>query len=193
MVDSVKKPNAQGGTDAEKLGELKDIELPVSPAFDWLELWIDLGLIVMVVVLLSLLFMLAKRSNKIDQYVLTGPFVLRWQLWQLKRHANLQDHDLVGSIHSRSLYDWSTRLTRIMQAVQVRSPAAEELALVEQAQQLKKRCEYMAFANEPVSRETYFETIEHAQVLLHKVLSMKFMVTCTVKGLFKSLFMRGRI
>jgi len=171
--------------------ELKDIELPMSPGFDWSPIAQFSSVLLLLLLLLAGLVVLMRFYRVFNQSLLMAPFTLRWRLWQLKKAFRLVNGVLMTTEHSRGLYDWSEQLYRTISKIHQAHHVDQHEELLHEAHNLKVVCEYMTFSNEPVSRETYCEAIRNAQVLLNKALSVKFVCRCLYDGLFAQTFNKG--
>ncbi len=169
----------------EQLGELKDIELPMQPGMDWFAFLQDMGLLFWLVLLLLVLFLLVRYSRWFDRSLLLAPIHLRWQLYKIKKQFNQQKTQNLDVQLSRQLYDWSLLLQSVFNRAKQHHPDDEQVEFEQEVDKIKSQAEYMAFSNTPVSRETFLELVQHASVVLNKMLSFKFICKCLFKGFTK--------
>ena len=166
--------------------ELMDIELPIEPGFDWLAFW-DAGSMVFIAILvLAGLVYLLRYSQMAKHGLLSAPFILRWQLLQLKRILNNESHANLAFVPQETLgefYLWNQNLNQLL------AKTCGELAedVMQEFLELNELSEYMAFSDMAVSRETYYQALQEAQILANKTLSFQIVFRC----LFNSFFARG--
>lgn len=151
---------------------LLDIELPVSPQFDWLGVVSGVSIVLLVLVALAALIYVLRYSKQASSMTVIAPLALRWQLWKLKRHLPAESAGHLRPTYAQTFavfYEWCQNF----KMVSCKIHSAQNMALLEKIDQLTKQSEYMAFSNHTVSRETYCKTLNEAQILLTKSLNAK--------------------
>lgn len=166
--------------------ELIDIELPLEPGFDWLAFWYTGSMVFIVILILAGLVYLLRYSQMAKHGLVSAPFVLRWQLLQLKRILNHESHAKLVFVPQETLgefYLWNQNLNKLL------AKTCGELAedVMQEFLELNELSEYMAFSDMAVSRETYYQALQEAQILANKTLSFQVVFRC----LFNSFFARG--
>ncbi|MDA3807864.1 MAG: hypothetical protein PF440_08130 [Thiomicrorhabdus sp.] len=142
--------------------DLMDIEAPLEPGFDWIQL-VDSALwVILLLVLLVALLTLGQRFYQ--------PSALSWQLRRLaSKVENTEGRDDVIELDQAwLLYDWCLRLQKLQQKS---SPAVEGLtertALANsELDSLLVKVNQLSFSKQPVSRETYISLLHEAELAL---------------------------
>ncbi|HHT00902.1 MAG TPA: hypothetical protein ENK73_08630 [Thiomicrospira sp.] len=159
--------------------ELLDIELPLEPGIDWAS-FLQTGLeIAFVLIILAGLVYFLRFSKLAKNGLLTTPFILRWQLFKLKRKLQDESHINLKTLPQERLnafYFWNQSF---QQFVTQRRTVIKEEQLKEMAE-LKELSEMMAFSGQIVSRETYFEALKEAQLLLNETVNSQLIIGCLV-------------
>jgi DNA-binding response OmpR family regulator len=159
--------------------ELLDIELPLEPGIDWAS-FLQTGLeIAFVLIILAGLVYFLRFSKLAKNGLLTTPFILRWQLFKLKRKLQDESHINLKTLPQERLnafYFWNQSF---QQFVTQRRTFIKEEQLKEMAE-LKELSEMMAFSGQIVSRETYFEALKEAQLLLNETVNSQLIIGCLV-------------
>jgi DNA-binding response OmpR family regulator len=159
--------------------ELLDIELPFEPGIDWAS-FLQTGLeIAFVLIILAGLVYFLRFSKLAKNGLLTTPFILRWQLFKLKRKLQDESHINLKTLPQERLnafYFWNQSF---QQFVTQRRTFIKEEQLKEMAE-LKELSEMMAFSGQIVSRETYFEALKEAQLLLNETVNSQLIIGCLV-------------
>lgn len=190
MVESVMEPSKV--VPEEKLSselfnaELMDIELPLEPGFDWLVFWQTGSIVFIAILILAGLVYLLRYSQLAKNGLVSAPLILRWQLWQLKRILNNESHAKLTFIPQETLgefYLWNQNLNKLL----VKTCGELEEGEIQEFQELNELSEYMAFSDMAVSRETYYQALQEAQMLASKTLSYQVVFRC----LFKRFIARG--
>jgi len=190
MAESVLEPSKV--IPAEQLdsksfnAELLDIELPLEPGFDWLAFWHTGSMVLITILILAGLVYLLRYSQMAKNGLLSAPFILRWQLWRLKRILNNESHEKLAFVPQETLgefYLWSQSLNTLL----ARTCGELEEGLIQELRELNELSEYMTFSDMAVSSETYYQALQEAQILANKVLSFQVVFRC----LFNSFFARG--
>lgn len=195
MADSAVKPVIEPAelVTAKELGsepfntELIDIELPLEPGFDWLALWQMGSLVLIAILILAGLVYLLRYSQIAKNGLLSAPFILRWQLLQLKRILNNDSHAKLAFVPQETLgefYLWNQNLNTLL----AKTCGELEEDVIEKFQELKELSEFMAFSDMAVSRETYYQALQEAQILANKTLRFQVVIRC----IFERFIARGR-
>jgi len=190
MAESVIETNAE--LPAEQLSsesfnaELIDIELPIEPGFDWLAFWQTGSMVLILILILAGLVYLLRYSQLAKHGLLSAPFILRWQLLHLKRILNNESHAKLAFVPQETLgefYLWNQNLNKLL----AKMCGELEEGVIQELQELNELSEYMTFSDMAVSRETYYQALQEAQILANKTLSFQVVLRC----LFNSFFARG--
>lgn len=166
----------------EAVGELIDIELPVEPGLSWFSVLQDAGWFTLIFVVIALLFVSVRYSRWFDRSLILSPLTLRWHLYRVQRQFNrISDRNLTSN-QCRPLFDWMSQFSRIFKRAQYEpNRLLDELEVEEMLIALKVKSEAMVFSNEPVSRETYSETLAEAFILLNRTLYYRFFFDCVLR------------
>lgn len=190
MAESVIETNAE--LPAEQLSsesfnaELIDIELPIEPGFDWLAFWQTGSMVLILILILAGMVYLLRYSQLAKHGLLSAPFILRWQLLHLKRILNNESHAKLAFVPQETLgefYLWNQNLNKLL----AKMCGELEEGVIQELQELNELSEYMTFSDMAVSRETYYQALQEAQILANKTLSFQVVLRC----LFNSFFARG--
>jgi len=166
--------------------ELMDIELPIEPGFDWLAFWQTGSMVLILILILAGLVYLLRYSQLAKHGLISAPFILRWQLLQLKRILNNESHAKLAFVPQETLgefYLWNQNLNTLL----AKTCGELEEGVILELQELNELSEYMTFSEMAVSRETYYQALQEAQILANKTLSFQVIFRC----LFNSFFARG--
>ena len=190
MAESVIETNAE--LPAEQLSsesfnaELIDIELPIEPGFDWLAFWQTGSMVLILILILAGMVYLLRYSQLAKHGLLSAPFILRWQLLHLKRILNNESHAKLAFVPQETLgefYLWNQNLNKLL----AKMCGELEEGVIQELQELNELSEYMTFSDMAVSRETYYQALQEAQILANKTLSFQVVLRC----LFNNFFARG--
>ncbi len=146
---------------------LMDIEAPLEPGFDWVQL-ADSAL--WVVVLSVLLVVLLKFGQRFYQ-----PAALRWQLRRLS--SKLTDTEVSDNVITLDqawlLYDWCLRLQKLhkkaLPAVEIKSLTERTALANSELDSLMVKVNQLSFSRQPVSRETYITLLHEAELALEAI------------------------
>lgn len=166
--------------------DLMDIELPIEPGFDWLAFWHTGSTVLITILILAGLVYLLRYSQMAKNGLLSAPFILRWQLLKLKRILNNESHAKLAFVPQETLgefYRWNQSLNKLL----AKMCRELEEGVIQELQELNELSEYMTFSDMAVSRETYYQALQEAQILANKTLSFQVVFRC----LFNSFFARG--
>lgn len=177
QVEQVNKVQTLVSQTADNSMTLLDIELPLSPDFDWLGLlttslyW--LFIVMILAGLVSLYLMLKTRHQPfVKQSVLLHFILLRKQLKNLRQSMNLTSNEQsVSKTTITDFYALVQRLDYISGILQSHS-ATETLSLTP-LKDLKELADLMVFAKQTVSRENVTMAIEAAHKQINTQLTSK--------------------
>lgn len=167
---------------AQQAQELRDIELPSKPLADWLAILQDVSSLVVILVLALMVVFIIRNAKWLDKSVLFAPLVLRWRLFELRNTLKKQQSKQVKAEFCRALYDWSVALKALMHRVDLQTLTAEEQEVYTAVDKLVAQTEYMVFSRDPVTRKDFSNALNHAGVLLNKIMSFKFICKCLYRG-----------
>ncbi|MEA1989556.1 MAG: hypothetical protein U9N57_10190 [Pseudomonadota bacterium] len=190
MADSIIEPSevmlAEQLSSESFNAELMDIELPIEPGFDWLAFWHMGSMLFIAILILAGLVYLLRYSQMAKNGLVSSPFILRWQLLQLKRILNNESHTNLAFVPQETLgefYLWNQNLNKLL----AKTCGELEEGVIQELLELNELSEYMAFSDMAVSRETYYQALQEAQILANKTLSFQVVFRC----LFKRFIARG--
>ena len=150
---------------------LLDIELPVSPSFDWLSLlqtsayWFVIVLSVFALMMLFVMFK-ARHQPFTKQSVLLHIFMARRQWSQLQRCAiNSENQPGISKAEISGFYHLAQRLIYLSKVLKVQDKQAIEL--------LQRQMNVAVFSEQAVSRETFAMNLHEVNTFLQNYLSIK--------------------
>ena len=149
--------NAPNQVMKNHVNELYDIEVLVVPGIDWAFWfasvgWVLAGLLVLIVVLYF-----GSRWYR--------PLVLKWQLKMLSKHLSATEQNVdqtVSKAQVWKLYAWLKKLNHELML----SPKGQTASFYTGLRTLMEQVNRASFSDEVVSRETYLDLIQQAELLI---------------------------
>ncbi|BCN92313.1 hypothetical protein THMIRHAM_00980 [Thiomicrorhabdus immobilis] len=174
---------------------LYDIELPVSPDFDWLSLlqtsayWLVVLLVLMALIALWVMFT-TRHQAFAKQSLLLHFLLVRRQLAKLQKATteNPEDkaaHQAISDAEIKGFYQLSQRLMYVAQllGLQDKSPITS----------LQRQANVVAFSEQSVSRETYAMSLTETEKFLHSHLNAKKLVGYYLGQLSQLRLFKGKV